>query len=273
MLVQTGLNPMNQTDLELLVCGTEDCSPGHFWGPGVRDYWLVHYVLEGCGVLSTGGGEWPVHAGQMFLIEPDSLVMYRADGQQPWRYIWVGFTGTKAAEWLHGCGFSSGSPVFTDASGYIRDCFVRMTETFALPAGRELRLTGLLYQALSGLYESASDSVPERPQSERSALYVRQAMRFLESNMANGTGVAEAARHIGLERSYFSALFRRHVGFSPRDWLMNLKADHAMRLLSNPSLSIADVARSVGYEDPLLFSRIFRKRTGQSPASFRRSLR
>lgn len=272
MLVQAGIRSLDLRDVEPLLCGTEDCSPGHSWGPGVRDHHLIHYVLEGRGTLHSRDRIHTVRSGQLFLVTPNELVTWRADEAQPWRYIWVGFRGDRAGGFLEAGGLDADSPVFTDAAGELRDCFVRMTETFAMAAGRELRLTGLLYLMLSVLAERAASDAPERPCEGRAAAYARAAMRFFEGNLANGTGVAECARHLGLERSYFSALFRRHVGFSPMDWLINLRMDHAMRLLRNPSLNVAHVARSVGYEDPLQFSRIFRGRTGMSPAAFRRGL-
>ena len=50
-------------DLNPLIAGEETCAPGHSFGPAVRKYTLIHYVLRGKGVLYARGGEHPVHAG------------------------------------------------------------------------------------------------------------------------------------------------------------------------------------------------------------------
>lgn len=34
-------------DLNMYQCGFEDCAPGHFYGPAVRDHFLVHYIITG----------------------------------------------------------------------------------------------------------------------------------------------------------------------------------------------------------------------------------
>ena len=55
-------------DLNPLVLGEEECRPGHSFGPAVRQYTLIHYVVRGKGVFYARGGVWPVEAGQAFLI-------------------------------------------------------------------------------------------------------------------------------------------------------------------------------------------------------------
>ena len=67
------------------------CEPSHSFGPARREYYLLHFVAEGCGVYHCGGEDYPVGPGQMFVIRPEEMTVYRADAQNPWHYIWVGF--------------------------------------------------------------------------------------------------------------------------------------------------------------------------------------
>lgn len=41
---------MEHTELYVTQYGTEDCAPGHYFGPAVRDYYLLHYITDGCGL-------------------------------------------------------------------------------------------------------------------------------------------------------------------------------------------------------------------------------
>ena len=64
----------------------------------------------------------------------------------------------------------------------------------------------------------------------------------------------------------------KKIGISPQEYLLSLKMEKACNLLTNLQLSIGDVARQVGYEDQLTFSKIFKKSKGVSPKLYRELL-
>jgi AraC-like DNA-binding protein len=76
-----------------------------------------------------------------------------------------------------------------------------------------------------------------------------------------------------LDRSYLGALFRERTGLPPQQHLLQLRMEKAAGLIVESDLPISTIARSVGYDDPLLFSRMFRKVKGESPLGFRRTAR
>jgi transcriptional regulator GlxA family with amidase domain len=59
---------------------------------------------------------------------------------------------------------------------------------------------------------------------------------------------------------------------SPQEYLINFRIEKACELMQANLLSIGDIARSVGYDDPLTFSKVFRKLKGVSPSKFRSSI-
>ncbi|MBI2425514.1 MAG: helix-turn-helix transcriptional regulator [Candidatus Hydrogenedentes bacterium] len=68
-------------------------------------------------------------------------------------------------------------------------------------------------------------------------------------------------------------LFMRHYGMSPAQFVAGYKMDRAGELLRTSSLSVGEIARRVGFEDPLHFSKAFKKVKGQSPLPFRKDWR
>ena len=68
---------------------------------------------------------------------------------------------------------------------------------------------------------------------------------------------------------HYFAQFKRVTGSSPIDYLIKLRMDHARRLLSETSWSVKEVAVSLGYEDPLYFSRVFKSVNQTAPTDFR----
>lgn len=72
-----------------------------------------------------------------------------------------------------------------------------------------------------------------------------------------------------LDRKYLSALFKRTVGLPPQQYLLNFRIAKACELLAESSCTVGEIARSVGYQDPLLFSRMFKRVKGCSPKDYR----
>ena len=65
--------------------------------------------------------------------------------------------------------------------------------------------------------------------------------------------ISELARSIGLDRSYLGSIFKEQLSTSLQNYLKNYRMDKACELMKNETLSIGDISRSVGYDDPLLF--------------------
>ena len=86
----------DNVELSIFNCGHEYCKPGHTWGPGVRDHYLIHLVVAGRGVYQVNGLSYTLQEGDLFLAKPNQLITYAADETDPWEYYWVGFNGACA---------------------------------------------------------------------------------------------------------------------------------------------------------------------------------
>ena len=71
---------------------------------------------------------------------------------------------------------------------------------------------------------------------------------------------------------YLSAIYKKHMGMSPAEHLTRIRISAACELMqTNPTLSLKDVAVSVGFSDQAYFSRVFRGILGCPPSEYRRS--
>ena len=68
---------------------------------------------------------------------------------------------------------------------------------------------------------------------------------------------------------WFIRCFRAYTGYPPRQYLIRLKVNRARELLSYSSYNISEIARLVGYDNPLYFSRVFSQNMGCSPSEYR----
>ena len=104
-------------ELYVCFCGYARCEPLHSYGPAMRSHYLLHYIVDGKGTYQTGERKFQLEAGEGFLIEPNSLVYYQADGKEPWSYLWIGFSGKRAEEYLEDLGLNSCQLTFRSQKG------------------------------------------------------------------------------------------------------------------------------------------------------------
>ena len=85
----------------------------------------------------------------------------------------------------------------------------------------------------------------------------------------NPIRVTDIADYVCINRSYLYTLFRKELHMSPQEYLSNYRLTRASELLIVTDLSVESVAFSCGYSDPLVFSKAFKAKTGQTPSRYR----
>jgi AraC-like DNA-binding protein len=93
--------------------------------------------------------------------------------------------------------------------------------------------------------------------------------RYIQEHLHEMPAVEQLARHFGYSRSHFSRLFRRRLGLSPQQYIINARLALAKELLRATALPIGHVARQAGYNDVYRFSKQFRQLVGRSPTDYR----
>jgi AraC-like DNA-binding protein len=261
---------LHQLDLYLIQYGRESCEPRHSFGPAIREYYKFHYILEGKGIFEINGQRYQLGKGQGFLVSPNTICYYEADAQEPWTYCWIGFDGIKATSLLRQAQLSDESPIYTWEKGeFFENSIEQMEQSKTMQAGRELKLTGLLYLWISVMIDCRGSELKPIAKENSKEQYIAQVVHFIEVNYANKITIQSIAQFVGLQRSYLSSLFKEVIGISLQDYLISYRIRKACELLSGTSLLVGDIARSVGYEDPLLFSKMFKKSMLLSPTQYR----
>lgn len=239
--------------------GEEKCSPGHFWGAGVRGSYIIHYVISGTGIFYCGTGKYTLTKGQAFVIFPNTVVKYQADLKDPWHYAWVVFQGDEAKEIFTNMGISIKSPIINDVgSKRAIDIIRKMPTERGGIVSENLRFSSLLYDLLSLLSENKTEDKSEN-------IYLAAATRFIRAHYHEDVTVESLAAHVGISRKYLFAIFKNALGISPKDYIIDYRMKKAREFLEDGKLSVAQVAYSVGYKDPLTFSRMFKAKVGVSP--------
>jgi len=248
-------------DINPVVCGWEDCEKGHFFGPAIREYYLIHFIMSGTGIYQRAKVTYNLSKGSMFLIYPHEPTFYKADTENPWSYVWIGFTGALALELLKKSGFSEECPVvYSPACSSI---FKSMTETKKMRQTAEIYLCGKIYELFAHLEQESS------LESRTALIYAKRAENFIQSNYMNNISISGIADMLGIDRRYLFRVFTEYTGVSPQTYLVNYRLEKAAQLLAGYGCPVSEVARSCGYSDMFNFSNMFKKKYGMSPSKYK----
>lgn len=138
--------------------------------------------------------------------------------------------------------------------------------------GSEAAIHALIEAAFAQVLRRIVEGEGARPLSLAAALRapgIRHALERLHAAPQHDWSLEGLAEVAGLSRSAFAAKFKALVGESPLGYLRQLRVQRAMGLLARPGASIVAVANAVGYGDPFVFSKAFKKVVGVSPRAFR----
>jgi AraC-like DNA-binding protein/CheY-like chemotaxis protein len=103
----------------------------------------------------------------------------------------------------------------------------------------------------------------------RARARIRQVDAFIRSHLAHPITLEELAAALDLSPFYFTRMFKAATGFTPLDYVMESRIEEAERLLGGTSLSMAEIARRVGFRTQAHFSTQFRRRRGCAPRAMR----
>ena len=290
-------------EMSVLFSGVGDPVKGHFIGPAVHDFYLIHVVLDGKGVFETLGETYELKAGDAFIIFPDILVRYEADKHNPWKYMWVAFSGDIADKSLESLAITPDQAVLREcrvetmnrlfeslrdslqrrqfaelgnmeASGWLRMILFelgkqRISELEAASATSDASVT---YSEDDSVRSGRRHGYKEHLHKESSHSFrqIDQAIRLLSLQYGQQLSIEAIARTLGYHRAHLTKLFKEVTGMSPMQYLFKVRMKKAEDLLSGTDLSIAQIASSVGYSDPLFFTKQFRKWCSKSPTEYRR---
>lgn len=205
---------------------------------------------------------------------PGHLGFYEADAEDPWEYRWVGFNGTHAEQFLSGIGLSPDSPIQSHLN---KNALISLFDQLSALEGdveyKELFANGILLQVMAVLHSertrSSSSIVPASGAKNR---YVQKAIQYITQNYAEQISVPMIAAQVGLERSYFTKMFKKYTGKPPHVFLLEVRMRKAASLLKASDLSVEHIAYSTGFNNINHFSATFTRFYRMPPSKYRNQI-
>lgn len=101
---------------------------------------------------------------------------------------------------------------------------------------------------------------------------VKNAVHYILWNYAcPDLSIKTIADHVNLSQNYLSTLFKKETGLTINDFLLNIRAEKACRLLGRTDLKLYEIAEKIGLQDPNYLSTVFKKRYGITPTQYRKT--
>ena len=232
------------------------------FGPGVRNQYIIHYVISGKGYFNRN----PVSSGQGFLITPGMSEEYYPDMNKPWEFLWIISTDEKMSDLFKFYRCDNNTSIFN--YGYIDK--IRAVAGELVTNSNSIFSSFEMLEIFLGIFNNQISSYSLNAKSS-SDIYNEAAVNYIKSNAGIMVTVNELTDIIGVSQPYLYRIFKEKFGKSPKQYMVDYKIEQAKTLLENANITITQVANSLGFADVLVFSKFFSSKTGVSPKKYRQS--
>ncbi len=265
-LITRGYGYNIEADPYVIEIGYNRLPPGlnqHFQ----RDVYILHYIVSGKGYVM----QQEVGKGDGYLVVPNEPEETEVDANEPWEYYWIMFHGRRARDLLQNCNLLPHNGVFRIP--HAEQCAEIIKKALFTQYRNSVEEANAMQAVLFQLVAiHAGDTAMAAMNSSSLAKSIAQ---YIKSNYYNPLQINDIAKNFYITRSYMYTLFKREMGVSPKEYLIEQRIEKAKAFLLNQEchMNIREIARAVGFTDPLHFSNMFHERVGKTPRDYRRSSR
>lgn len=220
---------------------------------------LLHYVFKGKGYLHLNGSTYHIKTGQAFILPTGSQASYAPDPEDPWSYRWIGFTGTYSHAFEH-------FPPVVD----LPDNCLSVLDLLATPGFELKKIAHQLTSELFTLYHQFLSQYGAALQ-YASAADIHAVVDYIQNNHTNKISVEAIANMMHVDRTYLCKRFKKKIGCSMQQYILDMRVMTAMRLIEN-GLSFKETAYQSGFNDPSNFTKVFTREVGKTPSEWKQFL-
>ena len=215
-------------------------------------------------MVDVDGTPQRIAEGRCVVFRPFARQCYSFPGEGGAVTYWIHFTGTAVGEILVDLHQKDCCVYALRSRPMFEGLFHQLVGIHRTDHGENLQEENGILLQLIGLLAECTRDAPGRRRRD-----VRAAAAYLCEHYQQQIDLMRVAEDVNLSLSRFTHVFTDTIGVSPYHYLMNLRIARAKELLEYSALRVGEIAESVGFADPLYFSRIFRKYAGTSPRAYR----
>ena len=226
---------------------------------------LLIYTIAGSGVVESPLGKGICREGDAALL--DGSDFYRCYTEKDhWEFYWILFDGYNSVCLVKSVLERTGNVVHMAEDTLSGELFRRIVEgrkPHTLPD--EVETSAAIQMILAELPVKGTADM----KAEHRNVLLSTALDYMDQNYCGKVAIEDVADSMGLSKSYFCAFFKKETGYSPYDFIMNLRLNRAKELLKLSSKSVNEISGEVGFNSAAGFIKTFRDRFGITPKVFR----
>lgn len=260
-------NPFSELKIELL--GYNDfhhLRAARF--PHQQEFYTLHLVVNGEGVLSYKGHTYQLSQGDMFLLPPKTMFAYYPKESNPWEYIFFEFVGSKVGELLEHTYFANDNPVsHCNDFNQILPLFKTFFETL-----RTFHI-GSLFES-SSLFYSLLNSSGNSPQDSALPDILDEALLLIRLNFIDPYfTVEQLANELHCSHSQLCRYFKNKTGKTAIMHINESRINYAKDLLRRTNLTATQIAKMSGFNEYVYFLSLFKRKTGMTTSEYREAIK
>ncbi len=242
------------------------------WRPRGRVDFQLLYVTSGKAHFHFGNEEKIVTAGHMVLYRPKEPQKYEYYGEDQTEVYWVHFTGSNVTNLLRSYGLTDDKKVFYCGCGLEYQTIFR-TMIYELQMCRD-NYAEMLEMYLRQIFIMLQRYFKTSIKMDNSHIVeeIDKATMYFNEHYSEDISIDEYAETHHVSVSWFIRNFKQCTGSTPMQYILSKRIYNAEILLQDNTYNVTEVARIVGYDNPLYFSRIFKKAKGLSPSAYRKNI-
>ena len=242
------------------------------WRPKGRVDFQLLYIASGKAHFHFGEKEEIVTAGNMVLYRPKEPQKYEYYGVDQTEVYWVHFTGGNVTNLLRSYGLTDDKKIFYCGSDLeYKNHFRAMIQELQMcredyPEMLEIYLRQIFIK-LHRYLQTVS-----RVDNSQIAEEIDKATMYFSEHYNEDICIEEYAKNHNMSTSWFIRNFKQYTGSTPMQYILAIRIHNAEALLKSNQYNITEIASIIGYDNPLYFSRIFKKVKGLSPSEYRKNI-
>lgn len=261
--------------MRIVRAGRNIAKPHYHVGPKIIECHSLHFIMEGELLFEYNGQRKHLKAGDLFCLFPYLPYSYRIhDSGKPLRLMWLALEGSQVPEAVRSLHLSESEPFLENRLDFrVKAALHTLISLQEQRHSSDYIESSELYRLFDGLsraHAPSASAVDHDHDIQRD--WLDDSIDYLRLHYMEPIKIEELARLAGVNRTYYSTRFTQKTGASPMQYLQKLRMDKGAQLLLDTSLSITEIALSLGYPDLYSFTRAFKNYHGSSPSSFRDEL-
>lgn len=236
---------------------------------GRIDFQLLYIAAGKAHFFFQEDKEEIVTAGHMVLYRPKEMQRYVYYAEDQTEVYWVHFTGNNVKQLLKKYGLPSSEHVFyTGTSPEYQRLFRKMIQELQLCKPNYEELLAMLLQQIFILI--SRQSFTEQKTNSFAQNEIEYATHYFSEHYNKDISIEDYAASRNMSTSWFIRMFKQYNRITPMNYILSIRIANAQNLLETTHYNVTEIASIVGYDNPLYFSRLFKKQVGFSPSEYRK---